>query len=174
MPETPLNERVNPPGAPVIIYLTHAARLTTYSDRRFSHARNYTRQTISRSDLPKVRQACAVCRSRCRGQTRQYRRRVPDRVRSMRPQGHVSIKRSFKTLMDRAKISDVTAHDLRRTAGSLILSSGGSLIQVQRLLRHQSYTTTDRHYGRLAPHALAAASDSICEQLSKMTSGENQ
>jgi len=86
---------------------------------------------------------------------------------------YVSIKRSFKTLMDRANISDVTAHDLRRTAGSLILSSGGSLIQVQRLLRHQSYTTTDRHYGRLAPHALAAASDSICEQLSKMVSGEN-
>ena len=87
---------------------------------------------------------------------------------------YVSIKRSFKTLMDRANISDVTAHDLRRTAGSLILSSGGSLIQVQRLLRHQSYTTTDRHYGRLAPHALAAASDSICEQLSKMASGDNQ
>jgi integrase len=87
---------------------------------------------------------------------------------------YVSIKRSFKTLMDRAQINDVTAHDLRRTAGSLILSSGGSLTQVQHLLRHQSYTTTDRHYGKLAPYALAAASDSICEQLSKMASGDSQ
>jgi len=87
---------------------------------------------------------------------------------------YVSIKRSFKTLMDRAEIYDVTAHDLRRTAGSLILSSGGSLTQVQHLLRHKSYSTTDRHYGRLAPHALAAASDSICEQLSKMVAVDNQ
>jgi integrase len=86
---------------------------------------------------------------------------------------YVSIRKAFNTLMDRAKIIDVSPHDMRRTAGSLILSSGGSLTQVQHLLRHKSYTTTDRHYGRLAPHALAAASDSICEQLSKMATGES-
>jgi len=78
-----------------------------------------------------------------------------------------TIKRSLKSLMTQAGIEGVTAHDLRRTAGSMVLNAGGTLLEVQRLLRHSSPVVTEKHYARLTTQTLQKASDSISDQLMK-------
>jgi integrase len=80
---------------------------------------------------------------------------------------YTTIKKAFKTLMDRAGIEGVTIHDLRRTAGSMVLNAGGTLLEVQRLLRHSSPVVTEKHYARLTTQTLQKASDSISDQLMK-------
>jgi integrase len=74
--------------------------------------------------------------------------------------------------MDRAGIEGVTVHDLRRTAGSMVLNAGGTLLEVQRLLRHSSPVVTEKHYARLTTQTLQKASDTISEQLLRAASGE--
>ena len=69
--------------------------------------------------------------------------------------------------MAEAGIAGVTAHDLRRTAGSMVLNAGGTLLEVQRLLRHSSPVVTEKHYARLTTQTLQKASDSISDQLLK-------
>ena len=86
---------------------------------------------------------------------------------------YVSIKKSFKTLMRRADITGLTAHDLRRTAASLAISSGRTLAEVGRLLRNSSYEVTLKHYAHLSTRSLQDASDTISEQLLRAASGEN-
>jgi len=78
-----------------------------------------------------------------------------------------SVKKAFKTLMSRADIEGVTVHDLRRTAGSMVLNAGGTLLEVQKLLRHSSPVVTEKHYARLTTQTLQKASDSISDQLMK-------
>jgi len=86
---------------------------------------------------------------------------------------YVSIKRSFKTLLvDKAGIEGITAHCLRRTAASLMINSGRSLIEVMKFLRNSSPLVTERHYTRLNSRNLAEASDTISEQLLRAASGE--
>lgn len=80
---------------------------------------------------------------------------------------YTTIKKAFKTLMGRAGIEGVTVHDLRRTAGSMVLNAGGTLLEVQRLLRHSSPVVTEKHYARLTTQTLQKASDSISDQLMK-------
>lgn len=78
-----------------------------------------------------------------------------------------TMKKAFKTLMTRAAIEGVTVHDLRRTAGSMVLNAGGTLLEVQRLLRHSSPVVTEKHYARLTTQTLQRASNSISDQLKK-------
>ncbi len=85
---------------------------------------------------------------------------------------YTSIKKAFKTLMGRAGIEGVTVHDLRRTAGSMVLNAGGTLLEVQRLLRHSSPVVTEKHYARLTTQTLQKASDSISDQLMKAAEPE--
>jgi integrase len=80
---------------------------------------------------------------------------------------YTTVKKAFKTLMARAGIEGVTVHDLRRTAGSMVLNAGGTLLEVQRLLRHSSPVVTEKHYARLTTQTLQKASDSISDQLMK-------
>jgi integrase len=86
-----------------------------------------------------------------------------------------TIKKAFQTLLSRAGIEGegVTVHDLRRTAGSMVLNAGGTLLEVQRLLRHSSPVVTEKHYARLTTQTLQKASDTISEQLLRAASGEN-
>jgi integrase len=85
---------------------------------------------------------------------------------------YTTIKKAFKTLMGRAGIEGVTAHDLRRTAGSMVLNAGGTLLEVQRLLRHSSPVVTEKHYARLTTQTLQKASDKISDQLLRAASGD--
>lgn len=63
-------------------------------------------------------------------------------------------------------LSGITPHTLRHTAGSLALASGASVVTVQKLLGHQSATTTMNVYAHQLPDdfdALAAAMDSAAK-----------
>jgi integrase len=83
----------------------------------------------------------------------------------------VTIKKSFKTLMDRAGLEGVTAHVMRHTAASLMINGGQSLYSVQRILRHSSSKVTEK-YAHLSTRTLQEASDTISDQL-LAASGEN-
>jgi integrase len=87
---------------------------------------------------------------------------------------YTTIKKAFKTLMSRAGIEGVTVHDLRRTAGSMVLNAGGTLLEVQRLLRHSSPVVTEKHYARLTTQTLQKASDSISDQLMKAAGSKEE
>jgi integrase len=82
----------------------------------------------------------------------------------------VSIKKSFKTLMDRAQLEGVTAHVMRHTAASLMINGGHSLYTVGRILRHASVTTSAK-YSHLQTHTLQSASDTISEKIQQATTG---
>lgn len=69
--------------------------------------------------------------------------------------------------MGRAGIEGVTVNDLRRTVGSMVPNAGGTLLEVQSLLRHSSPVVTEKHYARLSTHTLQKASDSISDQFLK-------
>ena len=71
-------------------------------------------------------------------------------------------------------IQGVTAHDLRRTAGSMVLNAGGTLLEVQKLLRHSSPVITEKYYARLATQSLANASSKISDQLLKAAEPEEE
>jgi integrase len=85
---------------------------------------------------------------------------------------YVSIKKSFKALMDRAELNGVTAHTCRHTAASLMINGGQSLYSVQRILRHSSSKVTEK-YAHLSTRTLQEASDTISDQL-LAASGENE
>jgi len=78
-----------------------------------------------------------------------------------------TISKSFRSLLALGNIHGATVHDLRRTAGSMVLNAGGTLLEVQRLLRHSSPVVTEKHYARLTTQTLQKASDSISAQLMK-------
>ncbi len=56
-----------------------------------------------------------------------------------------NIKKSFKTALDNAGISDFRFHDLRHTFASQVIMRGGDLKDVQELLGHKSMSMTLRY-----------------------------
>jgi len=77
-------------------------------------------------------------------------------VKSHKP--FVSIFYAWDTARTRAGLSDVRVHDLRHSFASLLINSGRSLYEVQKLLGHTQLKTTQR-YAHLAPETLLAASN---------------
>lgn len=67
-----------------------------------------------------------------------------------------NFKRSWKTLLKRAKIAGFTFHDCRHDFASRLVQAGTDLYVVQRLLGHGSGELTQR-YAHLAPDNLARA-----------------
>ena len=55
------------------------------------------------------------------------------------------IKRSFNTLLKKAKIENFRFHDFRHTAASRMLEYGASIRTVQEILGHSSVAVTERH-----------------------------
>ncbi|NDD13891.1 MAG: site-specific integrase, partial [Betaproteobacteria bacterium] len=70
----------------------------------------------------------------------------------------VSIFCAWNTARAKAGLSDVRVHDLRHSFASLLINSGRSLYEVQKLLGHTQVKTTQR-YAHLAPETLLAASN---------------
>lgn len=61
--------------------------------------------------------------------------------------GHVTeIRKSFNSLLERARIKGFVIHDLRRTMGSWIIDSGGTDSMVQGVLSHKDPKTARRAY----------------------------
>jgi hypothetical protein len=56
--------------------------------------------------------------------------------------GYVCIRKSFERACERAKISGLTLHDLRRTFATRFLQAGVDIISVSELLGHTSVTAT--------------------------------
>ena len=75
---------------------------------------------------------------------------------------YVSIFCSWNTARTKAGLSDVRVHDLRHSFASLLINSGRSLYEVQKLLGHTQIKTTQR-YAHLAPETLLAASNAATQ-----------
>jgi len=84
---------------------------------------------------------------------------------------YVSIKKGFKNLMQQAEIEGVTAHTLRHSFASMLLKKGSSLSCIQRILRHSDISVTQK-YAHLSPASVQAASDTISEQLMRVTGNQ--
>jgi integrase len=70
----------------------------------------------------------------------------------------VSFFAAWGTARKKAGLSDVRVHDLRHSFASLLINSGRSLYEVQKLLGHTQIKTTQR-YAHLAPETLLDASN---------------
>jgi len=70
----------------------------------------------------------------------------------------VSIFCAWNTARTKVGLADVRIHDLRHSFASLLINSGRSLYEVQKLLGHTQIKTTQR-YAHLAPETLLAASN---------------
>lgn len=60
-----------------------------------------------------------------------------------------------------AGIGHVTVHDLRRTTGSILISSGASLRVVQEIMRHADIRVTASHYAHLLPNVAPDALNAL-------------
>jgi integrase len=65
---------------------------------------------------------------------------------------------SWNTARTKARLSDVRVHDLRHSFASLLINSGRSLYEVQKLLGHTQIKTTQR-YAHLSPETLLEATN---------------
>lgn len=59
--------------------------------------------------------------------------------------------RSYKALLRRAELPDITFHDLRHTAGSLMLLAGARMTEVSEVLGHSSVKVTQDIYAHAFP-----------------------
>ncbi|TXL63878.1 site-specific integrase [Zeimonas arvi] len=67
-----------------------------------------------------------------------------------------TLKRSWASLVNRAKVADFTLHDCRHDFASRLVQAGVPLEVVRDLLGHSSITLTER-YAHLAPHQAVSA-----------------
>ncbi len=76
----------------------------------------------------------------------------------------VNISKAWKRIKVRAKISDVRIHDLRRTVGSWLATSGNSLLLIGKILGHSNASTT-QIYARLSEDGSRKALESHSKQI---------
>lgn len=75
------------------------------------------------------------------------------------PMDRTTVSRDWhKATLQDAGLRDMPLHALRHTAAASWLAAGNSLIYVQRQLGHADIGTTERYYGHLERHVLAAGS----------------
>jgi integrase len=73
------------------------------------------------------------------------------------PMDRTTISRDWhKAALQDASLRDMPLHALRHTAAAAWLAAGNSLMYVQRQLGHADIRTTERYYGHLERHVLAA------------------
>ena len=66
-----------------------------------------------------------------------------------------------------AALRDMPLHSLRHTAAAAWLAAGNSLMYVQRQLGHADIATTERYYGHLERHVLAAGAVATEEAIAR-------
>jgi integrase len=74
-----------------------------------------------------------------------------------------------KQALQDAALRDMPLHALRHTAAASWLAAGNSLMYVQRQLGHADIGTTERYYGHLERHVLAAGAIATEEAIAKAT-----
>ena len=84
------------------------------------------------------------------------------------PMDRTTISRDWhKAALQDAGLRDMPLHALRHTAAAAWLAGGNSLMYVQRQLGHSSITTTERYYGHLERHVLAAGANATEEAIAR-------
>ncbi|MGO8907109.1 MAG: tyrosine-type recombinase/integrase [Solirubrobacteraceae bacterium] len=78
-----------------------------------------------------------------------------------------------KLALQDAGLRDMPLHSLRHTAAAAWLAGGNSLMYVQRQLGHADIATTERHYGHLERHVLAAGAIATEEAISRASGASN-
>ena len=76
-------------------------------------------------------------------------------------QQHSVPEHRFKKLLARAALPPIRIHDLRHTAGSLMLAQGEPAPEVSRILGHASVDITYRLYAHAVPQAQQQALDAM-------------
>jgi integrase len=74
-----------------------------------------------------------------------------------------------KKALEDAALRDMPLHALRHTAAASWLAAGNSLMYVQRQLGHADIGTTERYYGHLERHVLAAGAIATEEAIARAT-----
>jgi integrase len=82
--------------------------------------------------------------------------------KTLRP--FVAIHYGWDTARNRAGLADVRIHDLRHSFASLLINSGRTLFEVQRILGHTQVKTTQR-YAHLSQDTLLAAANAATRAL---------
>lgn len=72
-----------------------------------------------------------------------------------------------KQALKDARLRDMPLHSLRHTAAAAWLAAGSSLMYVQRQLGHADIATTERYYGHLERHVLAAGAIATEEAIAR-------
>ena len=72
-----------------------------------------------------------------------------------------------KQALEDAGLRDMPLHALRHTAAASWLAAGNSLMYVQRQLGHADIGTTERYYGHLERHVLAAGAIATEEAIAR-------
>jgi len=84
------------------------------------------------------------------------------------PMDRTTISRDWhKAALQDASLRDMPLHALRHTAAAAWLAAGNSLMYVQRQLGHADIRTTERYYGHLERHVLAAGAVATEEAIAR-------
>jgi integrase len=85
-----------------------------------------------------------------------------------RPLDRNTVSRDWhKQALEDAALRDMPLHALRHTAAAAWLAAGNSLMYVQRQLGHSDISTTERYYGHLERHVLAAGAVATEEAIAR-------
>jgi integrase len=85
-----------------------------------------------------------------------------------RPLDRNTVSRDWhKHALEDAVLRDMPLHALRHTAAAAWLAAGNSLMYVQRHLGHADISTTERYYGHLERHVLAAGAVATEEAIAR-------
>lgn len=85
-----------------------------------------------------------------------------------RPLDRNTVSRDWhKQALEDAALRDMPLHALRHTAAAAWLAAGNSLMYVQRQLGHADINTTERYYGHLERHVLAAGAVATEEAIAR-------
>jgi integrase len=89
------------------------------------------------------------------------------------PMDRTTVSRDWhKAALQRAALRDMPLHALRHTAAAAWLAAGNSLIYAQRQLGHADIATTERYYGHLERHVLAAGAIATEQAITRATARE--
>jgi integrase len=89
-----------------------------------------------------------------------------------RPVDRTTVSRDWhKDALQDAALRDMPLHALRHTAAAAWLAAGNSLMYVQRQLGHADIGTTERYYGHLERHVLAAGAIATEDAIARAARG---
>ena len=89
-----------------------------------------------------------------------------------RPLDRNTVSRGWHTqTLEDAALRDMPLHALRHTAAAAWLAAGNSHVYGERQLGHSDISTTERHYGHLERHVLAAPAIATEEAIAKASAG---